>query len=248
MLPFITISNITHKQNFKALVDTGCQQTVISQQMCEREGLRPTGPRHIVTMLNGEQTMCCGEVLAEFSVNGIIVTSRCLVAAALVCDADVILGMDVIRYLGGVCIGSQSEVSWGHQHCAVGVISHANDRRIHIDDTDFTASFDGEIWTVEWKWLTDEPKLKNRGWEYPVKEELRAEFASEVEQWIADGWLEPYSVQRHGQVDGIIPLMAVEQPNKPKRVRPVMDYRELNGYVKSNPGLDTAVCQEKLRQ
>ena len=41
--------------------------------------------------------------------------------------------------------------------------------------------------------------------------------------------------------------MAVEQPNKSK-VRPVMDYRELNSYVKSFPGQDTAVCGEKLRE
>ncbi|XP_067928898.1 uncharacterized protein [Watersipora subatra] len=41
--------------------------------------------------------------------------------------------------------------------------------------------------------------------------------------------------------------MAATQPNKPKKVRPVMDYRELNQHVRSFPGQDTAVCQEKLR-
>jgi len=42
--------------------------------------------------------------------------------------------------------------------------------------------------------------------------------------------------------------MVAEQPNKPKKVRSVMDYQELNQHVKSNPGQDTAVCQEKLRE
>ncbi|XP_067932771.1 uncharacterized protein [Watersipora subatra] len=71
----------------------------------------------------------------------------------------------------------------------------------------------------------------------------------EIEQWISNGWLEPHDVKIHGDVSGIIPLMAVFQPNKGRKVRPVMDYsRELNKHVNSNPGNDVAICQEKLRQ
>jgi hypothetical protein len=57
-----------------------------------------------------------------------------------------------------------------------------------------------------------------------------------------------YDPKVHGEATGIIPLMAVKQPNKQRKVRPVMDYRELNSHIKSNPGLDMAVCQEKLRE
>lgn len=43
--------------------------------------------------------------------------------------------------------------------------------------------------------------------------------------------------------------MAASQPNKPKKVRPVMDYRkELNYYISSNPGCDAVVSQDKLRK
>ena len=48
-------------------------------------------------------------------------------------------------------------------------------------------------------------------------------------------------------IAAVIPLMAVDQPDKAK-VRPCMDYRELNSYIKSYPGSDTAVCGKKMRE
>jgi len=51
-----------------------------------------------------------------------------------------------------------------------------------------------------------------------------------------------------GPVKGVIPLLAVFQPNKEK-VRSVMDYRELNNYVESHTGNDkVAVCGEKIER
>ena len=76
---------------------------------------------------------------------------------------------------------------------------------------------------AEWKWVDGEPKLKNRCPEYAVPDRHREEYDSEVQQWVSDGWLEPYNAQVHGKADGIIPLMAAEQPNKPKKVRPACD-------------------------
>lgn len=76
--------------------------------------------------------------------------------------------------------------------------------------------------------------------------EKKAEFEKEVERWIDEGVLQEYNVAKHGEVNGIIPLMAVCQEKKNK-VRPVLDYRELNTYIKSAPGPDSAVCDEKLR-
>ena len=47
---------------------------------------------------------------------------------------------------------------------------------------------------------------------------------------------------------GITPLMAVSQPTKNK-VRPVLDYRELNNFVSSHTGDDTTdVCGDVLRE
>ncbi|XP_067937046.1 uncharacterized protein [Watersipora subatra] len=43
--------------------------------------------------------------------------------------------------------------------------------------------------------------------------------------------------------------MAVFQPNKGRKIRPVIDYsKELNKHVHSNPGNEVAVCQDKLRE
>ena len=247
MLPFIKLKS-NYGRDLKALVDSGCQQTIICNELCDNMNIRPKGPSQVVTMLNGERTQCCGDAVVELWVDDQRLINRCLVAPLLVCGADVILGMDVIKCMGGVSTGKDSSVIWGNNCCAAGAVSVRDDKRMQIEDSDFSAVFDGEKWTIEWKWVDGEPKLENRCPEYAVPDRHREEFDSEVQQWVSDGWLEPYNAQVHGKADGIIPLMAAEQPNKPKKVRPVMDYRELNEHVKSNPGQNTAVCQEKLRE
>ena len=72
--------------------------------------------------------------------------------------------------------------------------------------------------------------------------ETKAHFDEDVESWIAKGWLRPYE---RVAGEGIIPLMAVVQANKNK-VRPVMDFRELNEFVDCYPGTNTAVCDETI--
>jgi transposase InsO family protein len=154
--------------------------------------------------------------------------------------------MDIIKKLGGVCVGD--EVMFGERYCTVAAVEDNSAMRIEIDESDFTARFDGEKWTVEWKWQNGEPELANGCSEYAIPMDCREEYEDEVSQWIDSGWLVEYNPQVHGRASGILPLMAARQPNKPKKVRPVLDYRELNGFLRSNPGLDVAVCQEKIRK
>ncbi|XP_067949646.1 uncharacterized protein [Watersipora subatra] len=168
--------------------------------------------------------------------------------------------MDGIAKLGGVSIDKNRGVLFGaRQLRTVGVmlcnkaspVSHNDDQQppIVIDDRDFKAQFDGHKWTVAWKWLSREPILSNTCGEYAINDAVREEYEKQVMQWIENGWLQPHREALHGPVTGIIPLLAATQPNKETKVRPVMDYsRELNGYVSSHPGLDTAVCQDKLRK
>jgi hypothetical protein len=101
-------------------------------------------------MLNEETTESSGEVWVELVVEGVLVRNRCLVAPSLVCNADIILGFDVIKRLGGVLISKDGCVSWGPKPCATAVMAPAN--QLKIEDTDFLAVFDGNKWTVEWKW------------------------------------------------------------------------------------------------
>ena len=77
-----------------------------------------------------------------------------------------------------------------------------------------------------------------------MDKEKRQEYEAEVERWIDEGILIPW----RGEVKRVIPLMAVEQPTKNK-IRPVLDFRELNESVKCHTGDDmTDVCSEKLRE
>ena len=69
---------------------------------------------------------------------------------------------------------------------------------------------------------------------------IQQRFESEVERWIDNGWL----VKSNSPGKGVIPLMAVLQEKKDK-VRPVLDFRELNEFVECS-GADAHVCDEKL--
>ena len=73
---------------------------------------------------------------------------------------------------------------------------------------------------------------------------MRERYCTELESWIFKGWLKWWD----GPVTGVIPLLAVFQPTKDK-VRPVMDYCELNDFVECHTGDDmVAVCGEKVRK
>ena len=249
----------------RALVDTGCQQSVVSSRFCERIGTKPYGPQRLVCMLNRETTRCAGHIRVEVEVEGHIIQLMCLVVQDLVCGVDMILGLEGITQLGGMTMDENRNVRFGKGPCvAVGTdreggkkmkspcvavgAEREGRKKMKIEDTDFLAEFDGMKWVISWKWKECEPMLTNNCGQYAMDEESRKLFEEEVDQWIDDGWLELYQADKHGEVGGVIPLMAAKQPNKPKKIRPVLDYRELNEHVISRPGQDTAICQEKLRK
>lgn len=73
----------------------------------------------------------------------------------------------------------------------------------------------------------------------------KEKFERTIEQWIKEDILVPWT----GATDeGIISLLAVEQPTKNK-IRPVFDFRELNQYVECHTGDDSIdICNETLRE
>jgi transposase InsO family protein/ribonuclease HI len=117
--------------------------------------------------------------------------------------------------------------------------------RLEIKDRDFTAHFDGTAWVVKWQWKDGPPKLRNRVSCYSstIKPETQVDFDTEIGRWIANGWLQPWAATS----DGVLPLMAVIQENK-KKIRPVLDFRELNKFVECHTGSEVAVCDETLRK
>ena len=115
-----------------------------------------------------------------------------------------------------------------------------------IEDKDFEANFDGEKWMVKWKWKGEPPVLQNRVKFYKnsLKSEKNSEFEEEVERWIVDSILVPWK----GEGKGVLPLMAVFQATK-KKVRLVLNCRELNRFVACHTGSDIIdVCDEKMRK
>lgn len=82
--------------------------------------------------------------------------------------------------------------------------------------------------------------------EYPVSKYVRGAYEQEMQTWITNGWLIPYPEKKLGIPKGIVPLMTVVQHNKGK-VRPVIDYRELNKHVDAFIA-NADVCLAKLRE
>jgi hypothetical protein len=163
---------------------------------------------------------------------------HCLVLDSLLTEFELIIGMDVIEQLGGVQIGG---CTGGVRFGAVAV---SEKRMLEIEDADFSASFDGAKWTVRWKWLNQEPVLHNKVACYRMGPAVKEEFDKEVQSWIDEGILSP--VPEEEFVSTVVPMMAVEQVNKGK-VRPVLDYKQVNNYVSCHSG-GSAVCDESIRK
>ena len=259
----------------RALVDTGCSTTVLASRLvpkCEEK-------ESSLMAVDGREIVCEGEGNVELTVQGIHLSVKAIILGRLVDGVDVVLGMDAINQLGGVVIADGEPVIFGKvrkkcclpvrsegAQCAVMVEKQKSvksdlatgthdtnivDKELRtepckIDDKDFTARFDGERWKVEWFWKGERPVLKNHigCYDHSLKGRVKEEFDREVERWIDEGILVPWE----GDEEGVLPLMAVTQPTKSK-VRPVLDFRELNSYVMCHTGDDVAdVCGDTLRK
>ncbi|KFD48845.1 hypothetical protein M513_10208 [Trichuris suis] len=131
-----------------------------------------------------------------------------------------------------------------------GTACAAKEAHIRLEEPDFSVTFDHarNHWTASWKWRDGKSPdvLKNVVQEYPPAKDVRREYEEELKLWVKQGWLVPYDERKHGPAKGLIPLMAVVQRRKNK-VRPVMDFRELNGYIEAYTA-HADVCADKMRQ
>ena len=168
---------------------------------------------------------------------------------------ECVLGMDVIKKLNGVTVVDETTVMFGTQRGASAAVvgpctSTRSGDTLRVDERDFSAVFDptAKCWTMAWKWRENQEPvvLNNTKSEYAVPPEARQRYEEEVQDWIQRGWLQVYDEGRCGPAKGLIPLMAVIQPSKDK-VRPVMDFREVNSYIDAYTG-DADVCADKLRE
>ncbi|KAG0699585.1 hypothetical protein GWK47_002949 [Chionoecetes opilio] len=203
-----------------------------------------------MTTMRGERCECMGmgEVHVQL-LSGPSVTMRALVMRTRPLGFDFVMGMNGINALRGVTVRSLDNVKFGIEESEV-VTAAATALQRNVDEKDFGVTYDvkAHTWTVSWKWSsgTGPPRLQNTVSEYRMPQAARQEYENELCQWIKDGWLVPYSKVVHGPVRGTIPLMAVVQRNK-KKVRPVMDFRELKSYLDVHTA-DVDVCAEKIRE
>lgn len=224
-------------------MDSGCGKSIVPRRLV---GLARGGPRNVITV-DGSRVRCSGTVTVTVEVDGARVTLECLVMDNLLKGVDVVLGVDFIGRIGGVSLTS-SGVEFAHRPhgrvtmAAAAAAAPTKTSTLNIEDRDFQATFDGRRWTVKWKWKEEPPVLRNKVPSYAGVD--RPEIKEEISEWIRKGWLQEESERVDG---GFLPLMAVVQPNK-KKIRPVLDFRELNEFVESRPGVDATVCDETLRR
>uniref|UniRef100_A0A5S6QF25 Reverse transcriptase domain-containing protein n=1 Tax=Trichuris muris TaxID=70415 RepID=A0A5S6QF25_TRIMR len=146
---------------------------------------------------------------------------------------DLILGMNGILAVEWVTVSKRIQVRFGADSAAVCAVCITP---IRLEERDFTATFDPatQAWTAAWKWTDGKAPaiLNNRVREYPPSASARRSYEQELDKWIHNNWLIPYDECRHGPANSLIPLMAIVQRNKGK-VRPVMDFRELNEHIET---------------
>ena len=188
--------------------------------------------------------MCCGESMVQIGIgNGPSVAVQALVVDEDLFGYDLLLGLNAIRQLGGMTMSDTGEVKFSqHERLMCTAIT--------LDESDFHAEYDEakHVWTASWKWSGDQPpvSLKNRLSEYPALKRLQGEYELELQAWIQNGWLIPYLESEVGLPKGLIPLMAILQESKQK-VRPVMDYRELNEHVNAYTA-NADMCAQTMRE
>lgn len=250
-LPVIDV--VVGDERVRALVDTGCSTTVTTERLCKRYR---TNANSVVTV-DGNRIDCLGTGYVDIVVGGVCMTIACIVMGSVIEGVDIVVGMDVIGRMGGVRIGSSgNSVVFGNVGVECAGVSASENAKVRTDevttacsiaDKDFVAEFDGEKWVVEYKWKGEPPVLKNSVGIYSsgLTESVKERFDDEIGRWIRDGILTPWKEEVN---EGVIPLMAVVQANKGK-VRPVLDFRELNDYVSCHTGDDvTDVCSDVLRK
>ena len=114
---------------------------------------------------------------------------------------------------------------------------------------------DEKRWEVTWQWSSGAVPTTtiSSGVGAYSRSKLSAEeekhFCSEVESWIANGWLIKHDPSVHGEPAAVLPLLALSQPHKSSMsMCPVLDYRALNELIKCNTGTESPVYEDTVRQ
>ena len=228
-----TTQTIVNGIPVEAVVDTGATRTVIAERLIPHRKSAEVMEMKVA----GGGSVKCQVCNVQVQISGRTLNVLACVMKKVIPGKEMLIGMDLINRVGGVSVNSSGKVKFGERVCTM-----INDPKYSITDKDFDANFDGNKWEVSWK-VTEEvnESLSKAIDHYKIDEEITAEYENEIQKWIENKWLIPYS----GPIKAKLPLMAIAQANKAK-VRPVIDYRKLNEFVSSHSA-EADVCHEKLR-
>ena len=237
------------------LVDTGCEVTIIQGNKIglNAEGIckRDPNPTELYG-IHGKKCMVMGKQMVGLKMGqGKVVAHICSISQTSPGGCDVVLGMDFLRRFSRIKTQGVTIFPWdtrleqGAFGEGVSGAIGANKKKhpICIDDKDFFGIFDGAKWVIQWKWKNGTVKLTNSIGQY--KSTSRVDFAKdfnrEVQEWINKGWLREVKLNEYSHI------LATMHPQKGK-VRPVLDFRELNQYVSCHSGDEIAICDESIRR
>ena len=168
-------------QECTALIDSGCSQTLVSKVVCRFWKRKSAG----VLTADGRTLNCRGYGKVKVEVDRFpAVEIEVLVVDKQLLGFDLLLGINVIKLLGGVYLTESGEARFGGlDRCAA----------ISINELDFSVTYDcrNKEWTASWKWANDRSpnELSNSVQEYAVLCHARDAYKNENLQWQRNGWL-----------------------------------------------------------
>ena len=175
-----------------ALVDSGCFRSLMTKSVCNPWSEQASD----VLTVDGKTLRSNGFGTITLAADNVSpVEADVLVVNSSLLGFDMLLGMDIIRMLGGVRIDQSGNVifsrtgphAWG---------------AIRIEEPDFSAEFNEKTraWTASWKWSGNQPPNSpmNKVPEYPVSAQVQQEYRHELETWLNNGWLLPYPEEELG--------------------------------------------------
>ena len=237
-------------QAMKVMLDTGCSVTLVNSASVAKSICR--NATLCLKTLNSNDVYTEGSVqFHSMNIDGVdLGPFQAHKVAHLPINVDIVIGLDVILRHGlTICVeDGEVKLNFRPPSKILGSLGQTTASKIDIEEPDFDASFDGQQWTVNWHWKGEPPPTNVNRPNYQVKEEDLSAFDAEITKWITEGILVPWKPQ-HGEIKNVIPLMSVrQQKGETIKIRPVLDFRFLNEYVKSFPGAATPLCRARLRE
>ena len=128
----------------RALVDTGCTQTLIAKNIVHQLGMYTSAysPAKIITA--DGSFVKCSSLSVPMVIQDRVIHLPCLVLDRMITDFDLVLGMDVVRSFGGLRLASNGpDFGSSINNVQFGLAAPTACEELSIDDPDFVARFDG---------------------------------------------------------------------------------------------------------